>query len=489
MNSIIKIFQENQTRPFNKILNLLNHDQIELLKIEFNHQNPEACIHALKQRLLGFEISLRCPICNKEIQKTQYAKMSINTNISKRTCGNKECKVQYKKQCVFEKYGVDSIAKLDSVKEAKQKTNQERYGGNTPACNQDVLNKMKSTNLERYGNENFRNTDEYLKKSNRTCQEKYGVDLNEVQSQEWFRNKVKSTNLEKYGVESVLQSDEIKNKIKQTNLEKYGVEWFTQVPEFQEYVKQANLEKLGVEYTMQSPEIKEKIKQNNLEKYGVEWYFQQDAFRYNYRNYFLELYGVQNPMKVKEISKRAKETTIKRYGCFPVPQSVYINSQKMEQDVTEFIKKYENNFSLIKNDRKILNGKEIDIYIPELKLGIEFNGDYWHSNVYKISNYHLNKTLLAESKGIRLIHIWEHEWLQNKGFIKSLLTLYLENKVLQNEFQELLEPFKNRLPRDYFSTLDFPGEIELPQEEMINDHIIEKTGYILNNEKYNATNN
>ena len=35
---------------------------------------------------------------------------------------------------------------------------------------------------------------------------------------------------------------------------------------------------------------------------------------------------------------------------------------------------------IIENDKSILDGLEIDIYLPELKIGFEFNGDYWHMN-------------------------------------------------------------------------------------------------------------
>lgn len=483
MDKIIEIFSNNESRPYDKIIRLLTENQIRTLQDEFNHSDARACLYALKQRLSGFEISLRCPICNKEIQRKQYSRLHSRQGFSERSCGTKECKNLYKEKCVFEKYGVTSVRKLDSVKEKCRKTCLEKYGVDHPNKTKEVRDKIKRTTLERYGVENYRNSNEYLEKANKTCQERYGLDLNEISSQEWVRDKVKQTCLEKFGTESPLQNEDIKNKMKQTNLEKYGVEWHTQIPGFQEYVKLANLEKYGVEYTIQSPEIKEKIKRDNLEKYGVEWYFQQDEFKNKYRNYFLELYGVQNPMKIKEISKRARETAIKRYGCFPVPQKVYINSQKLEHEVFEFIENQGTKFSIIRNDRKILNGKELDVYIPEIKLAIEFNGDYWHSDVYKVSKYHLNKTLIAESKGIRLIHIWEHEWLSKQEFIKTLITLYLENKVYQNEFQKLLEPFNGRLPRDYFQTLDFAGKIEEPKEEIINDNVIEKTGYILNNEK------
>ena len=88
---------------------------------------------------------------------------------------------------------------------------------------------------------------------------------------------------------------------------------------------------------------------------------------------------------------------------------------------------------ILTGNRVILDGKEIDIYIPEIKLGIEFNGLYWHSEEGgKDSKYHLNKTELCESNGIKLIHIFEDEWLYKKNIVKSRLKNILgltENKI------------------------------------------------------------
>lgn len=67
------------------------------------------------------------------------------------------------------------------------------------------------------------------------------------------------------------------------------------------------------------------------------------------------------------------------------------------------------------------NNKEIDIYIPQLNIGIEYDGLKWHSEEFKDKNYHLNKTLECNDKGIRLVHIFEDEWENKKEIIKSML--------------------------------------------------------------------
>lgn len=65
--------------------------------------------------------------------------------------------------------------------------------------------------------------------------------------------------------------------------------------------------------------------------------------------------------------------------------------------------------------------KDIDIYIPELNLGIEYNGQYWHSSKFKKKNSHLDKTLAARKLGITLIHIFSSEWINKKDIVKSRL--------------------------------------------------------------------
>lgn len=72
-----------------------------------------------------------------------------------------------------------------------------------------------------------------------------------------------------------------------------------------------------------------------------------------------------------------------------------------------------------KRNRTILNRKEIDIYIPDYKIGIEFDGIRWHSEEFgKGKEYHLNKTEECKKQGIRLIHIFEDEWLYKQEIIK-----------------------------------------------------------------------
>lgn len=90
--------------------------------------------------------------------------------------------------------------------------------------------------------------------------------------------------------------------------------------------------------------------------------------------------------------------------------------------------------NIVYHDRTVLKGNELDIYIPELKLAIEYNGSYWHSSLKKEAKYHQNKTIACAKQGIRLIHIFEYEWenadeqVKIRNLLKNILT-YNSNKI------------------------------------------------------------
>lgn len=85
--------------------------------------------------------------------------------------------------------------------------------------------------------------------------------------------------------------------------------------------------------------------------------------------------------------------------------------------------------AVISNDRTVLNGREIDCYIPELNVGIEYNGLYWHSE--RRSGHaptdHNWKTKLAYTKGVRLITIFEDEWINKREIVESRIRHILKS--------------------------------------------------------------
>jgi len=119
-------------------------------------------------------------------------------------------------------------------------------------------------------------------------------------------------------------------------------------------------------------------------------------------------------------------------GC---PKCNHIIS-KAEMEITDFIKS-SHEIEVITNNRNMLTGhKELDIYIPSLKIAFEYDGMVWHSDRFKIdSNYHLNKTEECLKQGIKLYHIFEYEWMNKREIVKRKIERILgifdiENNVL-----------------------------------------------------------
>ncbi len=101
---------------------------------------------------------------------------------------------------------------------------------------------------------------------------------------------------------------------------------------------------------------------------------------------------------------------------------------------------------IVHSDRKILNGKELDIYIPNKNTAIEYNGLMFHSQGKengKINNtpknYHLDKTTLCEDQGIQLFHIFENEWKTKKEIWQSVLNNKISSELTTRVFARKCE--------------------------------------------------
>ena len=108
-----------------------------------------------------------------------------------------------------------------------------------------------------------------------------------------------------------------------------------------------------------------------------------------------------------------------------------------EKEIVEFLKQ----FTVVReNERGIITPLEIDIFLPDFDIGVEYNGLYWHSEEYKEKDYHAYKTQKCLEKNIRLIHVFEDEWLNNSDIVKSrLLSSIGKNKRIHARKCEIRE--------------------------------------------------
>lgn len=283
---------------------------------------------------------------------------------------SKESIKEKRKQTCLDKYGTDNASKSPIIKQKIKQVNQERYGANAFTATKEGKEKILTTKEHKYGSANYNN----IEKNRETKLLRYG--------DPYFSNRKKyiETMNKCYGVDNSFQLKKTLN----TNLENLILAK-NYNPDFLKYISDRDA---SIEF----------LKDKNYSYFDL-------AKRFNARYYIIQNW-------------------VKRLKLEDYIDYKFKGKSHYEDEITSFIKKDLNISNVVLNS-KILNGQEIDIYLPDYKLGVEFNGTYWHSDLFKEKNYHFNKSKLAESLGIRLIHIYQYEWddfkIQQK--IKQLLRI------------------------------------------------------------------
>lgn len=138
------------------------------------------------------------------------------------------------------------------------------------------------------------------------------------------------------------------------------------------------------------------------------------------------------------------------------------NISSEENEISEYIKGLIDD-NIILNDRYIISPNELDIYVPSRNIAFEYDGLYWHSDKFVNKDYHLSKTEKAITKGIKLIHIFEDEWLYKKDIVKSMINKELgcskiidasncDAKIIKDD---VAETFINNNSIQYYIPCDF----------------------------------
>lgn len=72
-------------------------------------------------------------------------------------------------------------------------------------------------------------------------------------------------------------------------------------------------------------------------------------------------------------------------------------------------------------EKALFDGMEIDIFVPEKMIGIEYDGVRYHTEWFGKKNrwYHLNKTMKCREKGVKLIHIFEDEYKHKREIVEN----------------------------------------------------------------------
>lgn len=188
--------------------------------------------------------------------------------------------------------------------------------------------------------------------------------------------------------------------------------------------KEAIAEKAGCSITI----VNRYIKELNIPSYRYNQSNPNVLESLNNKELLEKLYQSYDMGKIASHIGSSKATISKAFaklGIDPKPANSWprtiVKVSKGHQEIIDHIKSFYTGSVLI-NDRTY--GIEFDILVPEYNLAIEYNGLFYHHENApgKSKNYHMNKTMMAEQHGIRLIHVFEDQWKEKSDVIKSMIS-------------------------------------------------------------------
>lgn len=281
--------------------------------------------------------------------------------------------------------------------------------------------KYEKTSLEKYGTKNPSSCKSSIEKRNKTMLATYGttstaqfIDYSKI-DYDARNEKSKKTNLKKYGVDNVAKSKEVQEKIKKTNLEKYG----DIAPSCNEVIKekqrQTILNNYGSFSNMPGPKACHQkfmeYRSQQTDDLELEW-LDADNFKGKY-----DVNPIYYTFKCKKCGSIFRDDFHSGLPICRKCNPTWVASSKQEDVMYNFIKSVYTG-TVIRHDRTVLDGKELDFYFPELNVAIEYNGTYWHGyrkdtkmSLGDFKKYIQEKRLMCEIKGIRLITIDEADYV------------------------------------------------------------------------------
>lgn len=336
---------------------------------------------------------MNCILCGREMPKSRqsdtcrYCQAKLNVKSDDRI----ECKTCHKMRL---RRSIDDNGECQYCRGSRKarKTNLERHGG-IGFGSKSIADKIKKTNLERYGAENVSENDDVRRRAEASLKDKHG---GIGYSSKDIRDKIEKTNLERYGTETPFASRTVRETRRLNSESKHGVSYSFQRDDVKASIAKARRLKSCGEKASEILESKSSLKQFIL-SLGKPTYYE-----------LMQALGTWSQSVFK---------TVHEYGLQEMIDT-HARHSHQELEVLEFIRLF--GFDA-RSDTEILNGKELDVYVPSKKLAIEFDGAWWHSSAFKDKSYHIEKTDECRRHGIRLIHIFEWEWMLKQELCKSML--------------------------------------------------------------------
>lgn len=203
----------------------------------------------------------------------------------------------------------------------------------------------------------------------------------------------------------------------------------------QRVLKQKSYELIAQELAISTIPVRKWVDRHNLPLFKLNESQSQTLAYLKDKDWLTKKYD--EGLKIHEIADEIGSSAASVSRWFQHHEIKTRNPNEYERSIKKSSKDEDEIFSFVQTltpdvkqgDRIILQGKEIDILIPSCNLGIEYNGLFSHiyrpfeegETRQKGRQYYLQKTILAEEKGITLLHFFSDEWYQKKDIVKSMI--------------------------------------------------------------------
>lgn len=466
----------------------------------------QACQERVNLEKLGVKTTLQLPEVQEKVRATIQEKYGTDNVLKLKEIQEKA------KATTRERYGVDNVMSLKETHEKARETLRRKLGVDHPSQSEEIKEKMRKTSQAKYGANNPMQNEEVARKCvesyNKTREQKTGTanfsELSEGDLYDLYitQNLSAKQIAEKYGREpgtvlalmserGIKKSRVLTEKHRaETSIENWGTPYPIAAEEVRQKGRQTKIERYGTDNTSSLPWVQEKFRQTCREKYGVdnpnkllEIVLKRVHTRcgdgypteiMNIREKMIEyLDSLPFPLSIPEIAEGLKVSyssflhNLLKFNLKEHPNVIYNPLfSKEEKEVVDFIK--ELGITVEENTWGVIPDYELDVYIPDKKIAIEYNGDFWHCELRKPIKYHQKKSQLCEERGIFLYHIFEYEWNDKDkkrkilAHLKSLLgvnsrTIYARaceiKEVSSQDKKEFLE--ENHLQGDDSSTIRY----------------------------------
>lgn len=388
-----------QKDQINKQVRVILDKHPEILNLLMNETKFLSEESTLRERVhcVRFNITTQpvCKTCHKPVTFNR-GKGKYNThcqNVFGKSCASKDTKLQEKRiNTIKNRLGVDNPSKSKIIRRKVVKTNLEKYGGVAPACDESIKAKIRETKSFRY--KTYR---EITKKIQKTNMEKYGA---KTYAESLLPSKSVKLLGDKHWLiqQYVFCNKSIKLIAQELNVGKYTI---------RKFLKKFNISK-GILYEKIDTIIFSPTYYLSNKQWLIEYYQHRNISKTQIAN----MLGVN----ISYVHQWCLKHKIKKN-----PNIYSMSSSENEREIINFIREKNPKLYFETNTKKVIPPYEIDIFIPDANLAIEYNGTFWHSenNGGKERKYHLTKLNKCKEKNIHLIQIWSSEWYTRREIVQS----------------------------------------------------------------------